>query len=149
MDLVHIWHDDRYWSKHFLSTLTIRSCKHVRCLSGDYVWMGWKQRRVNGMWSCERDSHVWRGSCVNEVVRHTKMCASVIPFMPSWNDQNQLSILIINFQLIICSYNYFIRGIYRLSDRFLHSGKARNNPGLWTSSCTSKYLFKIKPKINK
>ena len=33
------------------------------------------------------------------VARHTKMCASVIPFIPSLNDQNQLSILIINFRV--------------------------------------------------
>ena len=31
------------------------------------------------------------------VARHIKMCASIIPFIPSLNDQNQLSILIINF----------------------------------------------------
>ena len=30
--------------------------------------------------------------------RHTK-CASVVPFMPSLNDQNRLSILIINFRI--------------------------------------------------
>ena len=34
---------------------------------------------------------------VHIVARHTKMCESVIPFIPSLNDQNQLSILIINF----------------------------------------------------
>ena len=50
---------------------------------------------------------------MNGITRHTKMCVSVIPFIPSSNDQNQLSILIIKFLLIICSYNYFIRGIYR------------------------------------
>ena len=29
----------------------------------------------------------------------TKMCASVIPFIPSLNDQNELSILIIHFRV--------------------------------------------------
>ena len=29
----------------------------------------------------------------------TKMCASVIPFIPPLNDQNQLSILVINFRI--------------------------------------------------
>ena len=32
MYLVYIWHDDRYWFKHFLSTIThLVSCKLVRC----------------------------------------------------------------------------------------------------------------------
>ena len=35
------------------------------------------------------------------VARHTKMCASVIPFISSLTDQNQLSILIINFCICI------------------------------------------------
>ena len=54
-----------------------------------------------------------RTHCMTGIACHTKMCVSVIPFIPSSNDQNQLSFLIINFLLIICSYNYFIRGIYR------------------------------------
>ena len=41
---------------------------------------------------------VWRRSPLR---RHTKMCASVIPFIPSLNDQNQLSILIIYFHVYI------------------------------------------------
>ena len=43
---------------------------------------------------------VWR---YNHIARHTKLCASVIPFIPSPNDQNQLSSLITNFLLIVCS----------------------------------------------
>ena len=79
MDLVHIWHNDRYWSQHFHSTITTWS--HINRCDVHGV------ARVNGvvMTSCERDvviglmwrgwSHVnqpvvvWTGwSCVNEVV---------------------------------------------------------------------------------
>ena len=35
------------------------------------------------------------------VARHTKMCASAIPFIPSLNDQNQLSIFIIYLHVYI------------------------------------------------
>ena len=38
------------------------------------------------------DAHIVTG-----VARQTKMCASVIPFIPSLNNQNQLCTLIFNF----------------------------------------------------
>ena len=37
--------------------------------------------------------------------RHTKMCATVIPFIPQWNEKNQLSILIIIFFCMNCLWN--------------------------------------------
>ena len=42
-----------------------------------------------------RRAHIWWA--------YTKMCVSIIPFIPSWNDQNQHSILVFNFLIIIFS----------------------------------------------
>ena len=57
MDLVHIWQDDKYWSKHFLGNITTRSCANR-----------WD---VHGMATCEWGGHdvVWTGcGHVNETV---------------------------------------------------------------------------------
>ena len=63
MDLVHIWHDDRYWSKHFRSTKANWSCINR--------WY------VHGVATCEWDGHdvMWTGcghenewSCVKGVM---------------------------------------------------------------------------------
>ena len=53
-----------------------------------FVWRGWNAKYGGaGMRITAAHIFVWRG-----YARHT-MCASVIPFIPSLNDQNQLSIL--------------------------------------------------------
>ena len=53
---------------------------------------------------------------VHIVARHTKMCVSDIPFLPSLNDQNQLSILIISFRIkfqLKFTISVIIDAIYR------------------------------------
>ena len=83
-----------------------------------------------------------RAQCMAGVFRHTKNTCRILPFIPSWNDQNQLSVLII----IFFNYNLFIKLFSNSNlkiichDRFHHnSGKAHNNPVLWTCSCTDKW----------
>ena len=89
MDLVHIWHDDRYWSKHFVSTITTWSrinrwdvhgvatcewggqdviwtgCGHKNEMimsDGCHVWTTW--------FTCEEDDHMWTRLWLCELVGH-------------------------------------------------------------------------------
>ena len=80
MDLVHIWHDDRYWFKHFLITTTTWSRINRWYVHGvatcewgghDVMWKGCGHE--NETVSCEQDDHMWTKLCLFELVGHVWM----------------------------------------------------------------------------